>query len=283
MGNGMASASDDAARYRSGYPGQIDPPLAEARQNLDFYTGALRSRPDNALISEFHAPRAEGGWFGAYDELEMRHGYIQWLFPIREPGMNSEAQPLTTFEAEAIRADPDAVARVRRSLALILDFWGVALADDDDDAAAAPLARAPHWAAASAHLDSSFHNYLRITRVIKSVGELGLERFQEAIVAHFAEEVYEKGALQNCERSLRTYWFPVVRDADARARLSARFAALAPAEDADGDAGDESASGDEDDASAEPSMPPLPPADRGIGDVATSGSKRPLDPEPSEL
>ena len=58
---------------------------------------------------------------------------------------------------------------------------------------------------------------------------------------------------------------------------------LAPAEDADGDAGDESASGDEDDASAEPSMPPLPPADLGIGDVATSGSKRPLDPEPSEL
>ena len=277
MGN-AASASDDAARYRGGYPGQVDPPLDRARENLDFYTGALRSRPDGALISEFHAPRSEGGWFGAYDELEARHGYIQWLFPIREPGMNSEAQPLTTFEAEAIRADPAAVARVRRSLALILDFWGVALADDDDDdaAAAAPLARAPHWAAASAHLDSSFHNYLRITRVIKSVGELGLERFQEAIVGYFAEEIYEKGALQNCERSLRDYWFPVVRNADARARLSARFAALAPAEDADG----ESASGEEDDASADRSMPPLPPADLGIGDVATRGPKR---PKPSEL
>ena len=67
MGNGMASASDDAARYRSGYPGQIDPPLAEARQNLDFYTGVLVSRPDGVSISKFHASHAEGGWFGDYE------------------------------------------------------------------------------------------------------------------------------------------------------------------------------------------------------------------------
>lgn len=27
-------------------------------------------------------------WLGDYDKLERYHGYIQWLFPIREHGMN---------------------------------------------------------------------------------------------------------------------------------------------------------------------------------------------------
>ena len=240
MGNGMASASDDAARYRSGYPGQIDPPLAEARQNLDFYTGALRSRPDNALISEFHAPRAEGGWFGAYDELEMRHGYIQWLFPIREPGMNSEAQPLTTFEAEAIRADPDAVARVRRSLALFSTS-----ASRSRTATTTPRPRLSRAAALGGgvgaprlELPQLFAHHAR-----HQIGRGSGSAFQEAIVAHFAEEVYEKGRPKL--RALAAHVL-VSRRArrDARARLSALAARAA--EDADGDAGDE------DDASGAP-------------------------------
>ena len=226
-----------------------------------------RSRPDGLLVTEFHKQ-----WSGAYDKLERQHGFIQWLFPTAEASnYNSQAQRLTTHEAAAIRANPACQARVRTSLVLILDFWGVELRNDDT------LVRTSNYAERYNNLrGQNNHNYLRITRVIKSVGELGLERFQEAIVGYFAEEICEKGALQNCERSLRDYWFPVVRDADARARLSARFAALAPAEDADG----ESASGEEDDASADRSMPPLPPADLGIGDVATRGPKR---PKPSEL
>ena len=37
-------------------------------------------------------------WKGDYRRLEMHHGYIQWLFPIRESGLNHHAQELQTHE-----------------------------------------------------------------------------------------------------------------------------------------------------------------------------------------
>jgi len=33
-------------------------------------------------------------WFYDYDLLEEHHGYIQWLFPIREHGMNWDRSAL---------------------------------------------------------------------------------------------------------------------------------------------------------------------------------------------
>lgn len=39
-------------------------------------------------------------WCGNYQLLELNHGYIQWLFPIREQGMNMYAQPLQLHELE---------------------------------------------------------------------------------------------------------------------------------------------------------------------------------------
>ncbi len=39
-------------------------------------------------------------WFGNYTLLEDHHGYIQWLFPIREQGMNFHAQELQLHEAK---------------------------------------------------------------------------------------------------------------------------------------------------------------------------------------
>lgn len=35
--------------------------------------------------------------------LEFHHGYIQWLFPNFEPGMNLDSQPLELEELEVIR------------------------------------------------------------------------------------------------------------------------------------------------------------------------------------
>ena len=32
-------------------------------------------------------------------DLEREHGFIQWLFPIREAGLNLQAQPLQLHEA----------------------------------------------------------------------------------------------------------------------------------------------------------------------------------------
>lgn len=47
------------------------------------------------LIDEIHKQ-----WSGKYDLLEFRHGYIQWLFPIQERGLNWYAQELQSHEIE---------------------------------------------------------------------------------------------------------------------------------------------------------------------------------------
>src|SRR5438105_504303 len=51
--------------------------------------------------------------------------YIQWLFPIREQGLNHLSYPLQIHEAAAIRNSPETQARVLTSLALMLDFYGM--------------------------------------------------------------------------------------------------------------------------------------------------------------
>jgi len=39
-------------------------------------------------------------WWGDYRHLEWNHSYIQWLFPIRERGLNPHAQELQLHEAK---------------------------------------------------------------------------------------------------------------------------------------------------------------------------------------
>jgi hypothetical protein len=77
-GTYFRGAGDDLETYRDGYPGQA---LNQAHlvDNLRFYRGDLRCRPDDMSILEIHSQ-----WKGAYDLLEERHGFIQWLFPIHE-------------------------------------------------------------------------------------------------------------------------------------------------------------------------------------------------------
>ena len=76
------------------------------------------------FIDEIHKE-----WFGDYDLLEAHHGYIQWLFPIREDGLNHYAQQLQLHEAKAISEDSKLQGRIIKSYELMLDFYGMRLID----------------------------------------------------------------------------------------------------------------------------------------------------------
>ena len=65
------------------------------RNNLDFLTGNIESQPDGDFIHNIHTK-----WFGDYRNLEIHHGYIQWLFPLPTQGVNYEAHPLQKHELE---------------------------------------------------------------------------------------------------------------------------------------------------------------------------------------
>jgi hypothetical protein len=175
------------------------------------------SEPNGALIDVIHQPHELGGWFGDYELLEAHHGYIQWLFPIREFGMNGRAQELQLHEARAIAADRVLKRRLRKSYELMLHFYGMKL----KDAETGEIERGDDWRNRYRHLNSSFHNYLRITRILKCLGECGFEHYKWPFLLHVLTEIYVNGQLANCKRSCLQFWSQVLRRVDDQETMRA--------------------------------------------------------------
>ena len=145
----------------------------ESDPNVKFYRNEIPSKPDGDLVENIHQ-----SWDGDWERLEFHHGYIQWLFPVFEnAGMNFESQPLSKSGAALIRADAAASRRVLASYKLILKFYGFVLADEKTGAIERH-ADAAFFAERIANLNLSSHNWLRVSRIITSLGELGFRRYK---------------------------------------------------------------------------------------------------------
>ena len=191
----------DTEDYRNGYPGKKDKPSQS--DNLKFYKNELKSYPDGDFIDTIHKK-----WWGNYKLLERHHGYIQWLFPIRESGMNFHAQELQLHEAQKIMEDQKAQKRVLKSYMMMLDFYGMKIKDK----VTGEIEKAENWKERFQHLNRSYHNYLRITRILKCLGELGYERIKVKFLEFVIEEALEKKTLKNCYKSCKDYWVETLRD-----------------------------------------------------------------------
>merc|ERR1712203_1335136 len=98
----------------------------------------------------------------------------------------------------------------------MLDFYGMHLVDDETGA----IDRAAHWQLRYQNLTMCPHNNLRITRIIKCLGELGLSHYQAPLCEHLFKEIFvSKKFGVRCTRSLVDYWIPVIKDDAARERL----------------------------------------------------------------
>jgi hypothetical protein len=114
------------------------------------------------------------------DDLEDIHDYIQWLFPLREP---SRAQPqspvLDDASARAIRDDPASRSALRRSLDVMLEFYGLVLEPGADPR----ITRRPDFARrARVWLTRGNHNFLRLTRILASLRLLGEPELASALL-----------------------------------------------------------------------------------------------------
>ena len=99
-------------------------------------------------------------------ELEARHDFIQWLFPLPEPSLAVPGSPVLSDEDERVlKADLRAQANLRSAAARMGVFY----------------ARTDHW------LRSHDHNHLRITRIIRSLrrlaGDEAADGFRAAVLA----------------------------------------------------------------------------------------------------
>lgn len=71
----------------------------------------------------------------------------------------------------------------------------------------------------------NMHNNLRITRILKSLGELGFKHYQAPLVRFFLEETLVKKTLSSVKRSVLDYFLFAVLDKEKRQEL-VRFAYL---------------------------------------------------------
>ncbi|WP_336487640.1 hypothetical protein [Methylobacterium nigriterrae] len=121
----------------------------------------------------------------AFDDarIEGVHDFIQWCFPLPEASRAVPGAPvLSAREAEAIRADPAALAGLRAALARMRRFY------DETE----------FW------LRAHDHNHLRISRILSAVRALLGPAEAEAFLALVTARNAERGAPVNAD-SLR-YW-----------------------------------------------------------------------------
>ena len=130
--------------------------MTATRSIVSFLTGEGRD----------HRGRSLADVLGFDDsELERRHDYIQWLFPLPEASrFNLDAPILTPDSLAELRASPAAKGNVRRARDRMLAFYR------NND----------HW------LTAFDHNHLRITRIIRClaliVGKAEAQAFHHEIL-----------------------------------------------------------------------------------------------------
>uniref|UniRef100_A0A1A8QY49 Opioid growth factor receptor-like 1 n=1 Tax=Nothobranchius rachovii TaxID=451742 RepID=A0A1A8QY49_9TELE len=206
-------AARDLYKYRHSYPNYRKSRQPNEYRNLRFYMNKIPLVPDGIYIEEILTK-----WKGDYDKLEHNHTYIQWLFPLREQGLNFYAHELTQDEIKEFQSTREAKRRFVAAYSLMLDFYGIKLLDKSGK-----VSRASNWQGRFQHLNESHHNYLRITRILKSLGELGFEAFKAPLVQLFLEESLCNSTLPNMQHSVLEYFVYTIRLPATRRRLL-RFA-----------------------------------------------------------
>ncbi len=117
-----------------------------------------------------------------FHELEFNHDYIQWLFPLPEPsGANASAPLLSTDDVAAFQSDDSLRRGLQQSFELMLQFYGLELVDRG---ANVELTRSEHFSERSGlWLTSGNHNFLRISRMLRSMTLLGQRKHASAFLS----------------------------------------------------------------------------------------------------
>lgn len=130
---------------------------------LDFYRDG--PNPSGYLIEDILHKWTDDDW-------EQTHDFIQWVFPLTEPSMfNPDAPILTAEEIEIFRQDPELKRTFSIAIARWFRFLGLMVIEDKlGPGRAARRVRATEQKSV---WSSPNHNWLRITRSLKSMRLLG--------------------------------------------------------------------------------------------------------------
>jgi hypothetical protein len=161
---------------------------------VDFYSGAEPDDQDRYLIEIQAWPD---------DALEASHDFIQWMFPLREPsGVNPGAPTLNDAVIAEFRSRPELMANLRRSFVRMLRFYGFELHEEPLRVALGP----DFEESSSSWLRPWNHNYLRITRILKSTSLLGLEPEARAFFACLSDLFHAQKTQQAISMETFRFW-----------------------------------------------------------------------------
>jgi hypothetical protein len=118
-----------------------------------------------------------------FDELEFNHDYIQWLFPLPEPSSASASAPiLSNDDIARFQSDESLRMSLLQSFELMLSFFGLELANASG-AGAISIRRASNFDERhQMWLHAGNHNFLRISRILRSLTLLGCVRCASAFL-----------------------------------------------------------------------------------------------------
>jgi hypothetical protein len=167
-------------------------------------------QPNASALVEFYAGRGTDArgrsidhiWTMSLDDLELTHDYIQWLFPLRDPS-SVEPQAPTLDEATISELQsPSMRERIVRSAETMAAFYGFQIRREADawrlDPAPNAEERQRVW------LRRGNHNFLRLTRIMKSLATLGLGLLSQAWFDALHDVYQRRGSVIGPE-TLR-YW-----------------------------------------------------------------------------
>ena len=161
----------------------------------EFYTGDLMVSVDQKrafTVEEMHECMD-------FDLLERSHTFIQWLFPTNERShFNAFCALLNANDARRIAHNLCTAMRVRESFVMMLEFFGFDLHADGtvvkrDDARLI-------------HMVRHSHNWMRISRMLRSLVLLGLAEYADAFFKSLSHEV-DHGVLSPCRAARDNYWY----------------------------------------------------------------------------
>eukprot|EP00660_Eupelagonema_oceanica_P019700 gene19700-biopygen33027 len=190
-------------------------------RNVAFYRGFAHMQPSATSLDSFLKPVAKGGKATDYAWLEAEHGWVQWVFPTTEQGMNPHSSPLSPCEVDVFRTDTELHRRGLRACGVFLAFLGLQFTD----ATARGATMGGHgrgsgrvrvsrvlgrgWVPRAQNWRTHPHNNLRVTRMLQFLMLMGHTQHAEAFVVFVQGEV-GSGEMGWCRRALAEHWEPCV-------------------------------------------------------------------------
>ena len=173
---------------------------------IQFYLG-LSPDPEGRMLRDI--------WSWSFENLEHVHNYIQWLFPLNEPSRFNLGAPVLKREAiRSFRTDPKLRENLLASLKVMLKFYGFEILPQDVAGADVRIKiaktinfheRKRNW------LTPGNHNFLRLTRILKSLRLLGLSEY--ALPLYDAlEDLYINEAANIIGSLTFHYWQTAIRE-----------------------------------------------------------------------